>query len=95
MKLVLEKIAKLIDLKSMITLSLTIALIWGFIVNKVETKDFLVYVAIVFTYYFTKKDNGKEVNNMTTIENQTEEQIEATGVLTNEESESLTTGGEE
>jgi len=32
---------------------------------------------------------------MTTIENQTEEQIEATGVLTNEESESLTTGGEE
>ena len=60
MKLIVEKIAKLIDLKSMITLSLTIALIWGFVVGKVETKDFLMYVAIVFTFYFNKKDERKE-----------------------------------
>ena len=32
---------------------------------------------------------------MTVIENQLEEEIEATGVLTDEESESLITGGEE
>lgn len=53
-----EKIIKLIDLKSIITIALTIALVWGFIVGKVETKDFLVYVAMVFTFYFTKKEKG-------------------------------------
>lgn len=53
-----EKIIKLIDLKTIITLALTVALVWGFVIGKVETKDFLVYVAMVFTFYFTKKDKG-------------------------------------
>ena len=55
-----ERIAKLIDLKSFITIALTIALVWGFVVGKVETKDFLVYVAIVFTFYFTKKEKNND-----------------------------------
>lgn len=55
-----DKIIKLIDLKSIITVALVVALIWGFIVGKVETKDFLVYVSIVITFYFAKKD--KEEN---------------------------------
>lgn len=57
-----EKIAKLIDLKSIITLILAGTLVYGFIVGKVETKDFLIYVAMVFTYYFAKKDKGDEEN---------------------------------
>lgn len=59
-----EKIAKLIDLKSIITLALAGTLIYGFIANKVETKDFLIYVAMVFTYYFAKKDTdkGEDIN---------------------------------
>lgn len=58
MKQLLEKIIKLIDLKSIITLGLAITLIWGFISSKIETKDFLVYVTMVFTFYFAKNDKG-------------------------------------
>ena len=59
MKLIVEKIAKLIDLKSIITLALTITLIYGFIANKIDGKDFLVYVTLVLTFYFAKKDDKK------------------------------------
>ena len=59
MKLILEKIAKLIDLKSIITLALTITLIYGFIAGKIDGKDFLVYVTLVLTFYFAKKDDSK------------------------------------
>ena len=52
-----EKIVKLIDLKSIITLALSTALIWGFVVNKIDSKDFLVYVTLVLTFYFAKKDD--------------------------------------
>ena len=58
MKQLLEKIAKLIDLKSIITLSLAITLIYGFVANKIDSKDFLVYVTMVFTFYFAKKEKG-------------------------------------
>ena len=59
-----ERLAKLIDLKSIITLALASTLIYGFVVGKIETKDFLIYVAMVFTYYFAKKDNkeGEDSN---------------------------------
>ena len=55
-----EKIVKLIDLKSMITLALSTALIWGFVVDKIDAKDFLVYVTLVLTFYFAKKDNSND-----------------------------------
>ena len=55
-----EKIIKLIDLKSIITLALSTALIWGFVVNRIDAKDFLVYVTLVLTFYFAKKDKGEE-----------------------------------
>lgn len=58
-----ERICKLIDLKSLITLALTIFLIYGFVVNKIEAKDFLMYVAMVFTFYFAKKDEGDDDKN--------------------------------
>lgn len=57
-----ERLAKLIDLKSIITLALAGTLIYGFIANKIETKDFLIYVAMVFTYYFAKKDKGDDTD---------------------------------
>ena len=55
-----EKLTKLIDLKSIITLALAITLIYGFVDNKIEAKDFLVYVTMVFTFYFAKKDSKEE-----------------------------------
>lgn len=51
-----DRIEKLIDLKSIITLALSITLIYGFVVDKIDAKDFLVYVTLVLTFYFAKKD---------------------------------------
>lgn len=55
-----EKISKLIDLKSIVTILITGALIYGFIVNKIEPKDFMMIVAMIFTFYFSKKKDGEE-----------------------------------
>lgn len=55
-----EKITKLIDLKSIVTLALAITLIYGFVADKIDAKDFLVYVTMVFTFYFAKKDKEVE-----------------------------------
>ena len=63
-----DKIIKLIDLKSIITLGLTSALIWGFIVNRVDGKEFLVYVTMVLTFYFAKKDNEKDYETIKDID---------------------------
>lgn len=73
-----ERIAKLIDLKSIITLALAITLIYGFVVGKIEGKDFLVYVTMVFTFYFAKKDKGDENMSKSNLE-QVETNGEATG----------------
>ena len=73
-----ERIAKLIDLKSIITLALAITLIYGFRVGKIEGKDFLVYVTMVFTFYFAKKDKGDENMSKSNLE-QVETNGEATG----------------
>lgn len=56
----MKELKKLIDLKSIITLSLTIAFVYGFIAGKIEAKDFLIYIAMVYTYYFNKKENKEE-----------------------------------
>ena len=58
-KITPDRDAKLIDLKSIITLTLAITLIYGFVAGKIDGKDFLVYVTMVFTFYFAKKDDSK------------------------------------
>lgn len=55
-----EKIAKLIDLKSIVTLCLTGLLIYGLVSGKFEGKDVFTIVVMVFTFYFAKKDNKEE-----------------------------------
>lgn len=64
MKKIVENVAKLIDLKSIITLSLIITLeiliIKG---TKMNDDMFLLFsnlTTMVITFYFTKKENGKE-----------------------------------
>lgn len=60
MKDIIDNIAKLIDLKSMVTLGLTAALIWGFCKGLIEAKDFIMLVTMVFTFYFAKKETDKK-----------------------------------
>jgi len=58
-----EKLIGLLGVRSIITIALTIVLCWGFIVGKIESKDFLVYVAMVFTFFFNKTDKEKVLEN--------------------------------
>ena len=59
-----EKIAKLIDLKSIITILITIALIYGFIVDKINAEQFMTIATMIFTFYFAKKDKGDDPNDL-------------------------------
>lgn len=55
-----ERLAKLIDLKSIVTLCLTGLLIYGLISNKFDASDVMTIVVMVFTFYFAKKENKEE-----------------------------------
>ncbi len=57
-----NRLAKLIDLKSIITLIMTIGLVIGFIVNKVSSEQFVTFVTMVFTFYFSKTNTSKEAS---------------------------------
>ena len=54
-----ERIAKLIDLKSIITLILTGLLVYGLIADKFDTNDVMTIIVMVFTFYFAKKEVEK------------------------------------
>lgn len=55
-----EKIISLFGVRSIITLALTGTLIYGFIIGNIEAKDFLVYVTMVFTFFFAKKEQESQ-----------------------------------
>lgn len=54
-----ERIAKLIDLRSIITLLMVIALIVGWFQGKVPTEQFTPLVIMILTFYFAKKKEGE------------------------------------
>ncbi|MEF9892090.1 MAG: hypothetical protein RR738_01985 [Anaerorhabdus sp.] len=49
-----DKLNKLIDLKSIITLSMIFALIFGWFVNKVSSEQFIPLVTMILTFYFAR-----------------------------------------
>ena len=53
-----EKLAKLIDLKSIVTILMIIALIIGWFRNMVTSEQFVPLVIMILTFYFAKKDGG-------------------------------------
>lgn len=55
-----EKIAKLIDLKSIITIIMVIALVIGWYKGMVTSEQFVPLVTMILTFYFAKK--GSDVN---------------------------------
>lgn len=55
-----EKLAKLIDLKSIITIAMVSSLIYGFVVDKINANEFIPLVTMILTFYFSrKKENDK------------------------------------
>lgn len=65
-----DKIAKLIDLKTIITIAMTGAMIYGFVVEKITPEQFMTIATMIFTFYFAKKDKGDETNDVQTIRGQ-------------------------
>ena len=53
-----ERFAKLIDLKSIITILMVGGLVAGWFINKVSSEQFIPLVTMILTFYFAKKDNS-------------------------------------
>lgn len=58
-----EKVAKLIDLKSIITIIMIVALVVGWFANKVTSEQFVPMVMMIMTFYFAKNDKKGSDNN--------------------------------
>jgi hypothetical protein len=53
----MDRLAKLIDLKSIITILMVGGLVAGWFLNKVTSEQFIPLVTMILTFYFAKKDN--------------------------------------
>lgn len=53
-----EKLAKLIDLKSIITILMTISLVVGFFKGAITAEQFVPFATMVFMFYFQKDKNN-------------------------------------
>lgn len=49
-------LAKLVDLKTIVTLAITFGVVYGFVVKIIDVKEFMMLAIMVYTFYFTKKD---------------------------------------
>ncbi len=50
-----EKLTKLIDLRTIITIITTIVLNIGFLTGKINAQEYLVFATMVYTFYFVKE----------------------------------------
>jgi hypothetical protein len=55
-----ERIIKLLEVKSIVTLSLTAAATYGFIVGKVPTELFGTWFGMILVYFFNKDKTPRE-----------------------------------
>lgn len=60
---VLKKFAKLIDLKSIMTIIMVIALVVGWFADKVTSEQFIPMVMMIMTFYFAKNDKKGSDSN--------------------------------
>lgn len=58
-----DKISKLIDLKSIITIIMVVALVIGWYKGMVTSEQFVPLVTMILTFYFAKKGNDNNGNN--------------------------------
>lgn len=49
----------LLKIKSLLTLIAGVGLLYGFLVGKISSEQFMTIVAMVFTFYFSKQTEGK------------------------------------
>lgn len=58
-----DRIAKLIDLKSIITIIMVLALVIGWGAGKVTSDQFIPLVTMIITFYFAKKGSDSNGSN--------------------------------
>ena len=63
-----KQLIRLMGVRSIITLALTGVLCYGFITKAIDSKDFLVYVTMVFTFFFAKQTQEEVKQKETTDE---------------------------
>ena len=59
MEEIVKKIAKLIDVKSIITILMSLLVCYLAIVGKIEMETFMAITMSIITYYFTRKKEGE------------------------------------
>ena len=60
---VLKKVAKLIDLKSIMTIIMVIALVVCWFADKLTSEQFIPMVMMIMTFYFAKNDKKGSDSN--------------------------------
>lgn len=63
MKMLFQKIAKLIDVKSLISLLFAVCLSIAFLNGQVDVKDYLTVCTMAFTFFFSYQNNKKNPND--------------------------------
>lgn len=60
---IIERISNLIDLKSIITIIMVVALVIGWKYDKVTSEQFIPLVTMILTFYFAKNDKKESDTN--------------------------------
>lgn len=60
MKMFWQKLCKLIDVKSLISLLFAVCLSISFLMGKVDVKDYLTVCTMAFTFFFSYQNNKTE-----------------------------------
>lgn len=58
-----DKLAKLVDVKSIITIIITIAFVYGFVTNTINAEQFMTIFGIIIAFYFGTQSIKKGVDN--------------------------------
>lgn len=62
MKMLWQKVCKLIDVKSLISLLFAVCLSIAFLMDKVDVKDYLTVCTMAFTFFFSYQTGKKNEN---------------------------------
>ena len=61
MKMFWQKLCKLIDVKSLISLLFAVCLSISYLMGKVDVKDYLTVCTMAFTFFFSYQNNKTEI----------------------------------
>lgn len=72
----LDRIARLIDVKSIVTLGIVAAFVYLAVTEVVTSENFMQVVLVIITFYFAKKDKSDESENIMYVEMPITEEVD-------------------